>query len=190
MSYEISKNYKNTDYNELSLKVGSDSDSWWNAIKMLKERIEERFFSPLDELIAIESNENPKDRKFWFCILAITCLLIETIQWFREWIYNHKSKSWDLIRWFMARIDFDCNESKSFYEKVRCWILHKWEVENYKIWSVWKEIMNNWIINRTKLYKKVKEEFYIYLEELNSSDKLKRNFIKVMDWICETHSLK
>ncbi len=185
MSYEISKNYKNTDYNELSLELRSDINLWKKAIIMLKERIEERFFSSIDTLICIENNIDSNNRKFGFSILAVTCLLIETIQWFKNWIYNHKWKSWELIENFMKTLWFNEKISNEFYTNVRCWILHKWEVEGHKIWSVGNFIIQDWIINRTNLYYRVKKEFYIYLEELENNDNFKENFIKVMDWICK-----
>lgn len=187
---KISKNYTSDYYNKLNLDFNNQSD-WDKAINILKERIEERFFYSIDLLISSEKDNKPKDNTFWFSILAISCLLIETIQWFKEGIYNHNWKSKRLIKNFCKDIWLDDKEQNIIYFNIRCWVLHKWEIENCLLFShngneniITKYSEDEIVIERTIFYKKIKEEFYNYLNKLKYERGLKINYIKVMNWIC------
>lgn len=190
---KISKNYTNENYEKLNLAFWNNKN-WDKAIKILKERIEERFFNPLDLLINSEKKELPINKTYWFAILSISCLLMETIQWFKDWIYNHNWKSSSLIKKFCKNIWLEENDIKFFYKNIRCWILHKWEIEKCLVRSTsskvednifTKNYKNEKILQRTVLYLKIKKEFYNYLKDLSNSEYLKKNYIEVMNNICE-----
>lgn len=191
MLMKISKKYSNLDYKNLNL-TPSSKENWSIAVNIIKERITERFLNPIELLLEVEKDNKPEENTNWFTILSICCLLMETIQWFKEWIYNHKNKSQDLICNFCKDIWLSKQDSKEFYKKIRCWILHKWEIEDYLLWSHWN--IDDWIftiysdkekvLDRTNLYNLIKNNFNQYLKELEDKEEFKNNFIKVMNQIC------
>lgn len=186
---KISKNFTSKDYLDLNLNI--NEENWWvKAILILKDRIETRFFRPLDLLIESEKDNKPIDNYFWFSVLALSCLLIETIQWFKKWIYNHKGKSEKLIKEFCSDIWLNEEEQNIFFQ-IRCSILHKWETEGILVYShnwdekvITKYSEDETILERNILYKKIKENFYEYLNNLKKDTDLKNNYINVMDCIC------
>ena len=70
------------DWRMLDLSKHQRAD-WAKAITIFRKRIQERFIEPVDTLIEIERNLPRTRRKYGFAILAIDCLLIETLQAFR-----------------------------------------------------------------------------------------------------------
>jgi hypothetical protein len=61
---------------------GDDVVHWFRAIKIFETRIRRRFLDPVDVLIAHEIGQ--ERGTFGFAILAIDCLLVESLQRFRE----------------------------------------------------------------------------------------------------------
>ncbi|MGH9816233.1 MAG: hypothetical protein ACRD6I_09160, partial [Candidatus Acidiferrales bacterium] len=59
----------------------------------LEERIQKRFFDPDDYLISSEGPKSPMERRFGFVILAIDCLLVETLGAFIEGLEDTDRKS-------------------------------------------------------------------------------------------------
>jgi hypothetical protein len=57
---------------------------WAEAIRIFEARIHERFIDPVDHLIAAEEAKPPRERRFGFVVLAVDCLLVETLGAFRE----------------------------------------------------------------------------------------------------------
>jgi hypothetical protein len=55
------------------------SPDWPEAIRILEARICERFIDPVDHLIATEQVKPLAERRFGFTVLAVDCLLIETL---------------------------------------------------------------------------------------------------------------
>ncbi|MDD3145264.1 MAG: hypothetical protein PHV23_04100 [Candidatus Gracilibacteria bacterium] len=187
---KISKNFTSNDYLDLKLNINEEK-GWDKAILILKDRIESRFFEPIDLLIKFEENNKPKDNYFGFTILAISCLLIETIQGFKEGIYNHKNESEQLIKKFCSELGLNNEEQDLFYKKIRCGILHKGEVEGVLIYSHKnnEEIITTYskdetVLERNILYMEIKKNFYKYLSKIKDNENLKNNYIKVMDGIC------
>ena len=71
------------EYKKLNLN-DNDSSDWKNAIAIFNARISSRYLEPVDLLIRDDENRRPIDRRYGFSILGIDCLLIETLQSFRE----------------------------------------------------------------------------------------------------------
>src|SRR5258708_33543390 len=57
---------------------------WDKAVDILAARIRDRYIGTVDCLIATEENKPASKRRFGFAVLAIDCLLIETLSAFIE----------------------------------------------------------------------------------------------------------
>src|ERR1700738_4039920 len=60
-----------------------DASAWSEAIDAMRRRIHERFLTPIRELARFDDLDKLPSRP-GFAILALDCLLIDTIQSFRE----------------------------------------------------------------------------------------------------------
>lgn len=171
------------------------SPDWARAIDILEGRICERFVEPVDFLIASEEPRLATERKFGFAVLAVDCLLVETLGAFIEGMEDTKGKSEETLCKFLTTrpkfsADFKTNDlAKKFYIEFRCGILHQAEVGGDSvIWSVGPLLTvvdGKIIVNRTKFHVHLKEEFQGYLAELRDPKNviLRENFRKKMDFI-------
>ena len=76
----------------LKLELDNASSPAWNrAIEIFSIRIHYRYIEPVDLLIKADENRTPIERKFGFSIMAIDCLLIETLQSFRDGLTDTKA---------------------------------------------------------------------------------------------------
>lgn len=88
---------------------------------MIKQRFTERYITPL---------RGDARRKNGFSLMAISCLMIETLQSFYEGLADTQGKSREAFeRFFKENIEFTIfsPEAVSFYKGVRCGILHQGE---------------------------------------------------------------
>jgi hypothetical protein len=161
---------------------------WAEAIRILETRIHERFIDPIDHLIAAEEAKAPLERRFGFVILAVDCLLVETLGAFREGLETTDGSSKATFCRFLTTGRLLSREFKTwdvarrFYEDFRCGILQQAEVGGEsKVWSVGPLLQDNGcriIVNRTQFHELLKAEFQAYLGELRDSAnaELRRNF--------------
>ena len=80
---EIAPGIDASEWTKLDLSR-TDSSDWKRAIEILRTRIEARYLGPVDRLIEDEENLPPWKRRYGFIVLAIDCLLIETLESFIE----------------------------------------------------------------------------------------------------------
>jgi hypothetical protein len=83
---EIASDFTIGNYHELRAKLDVhtfDAPEWRLVTQALRDRIEERFLRPLRELARFDKCDSLPMRP-GFAILALDCLLIDTIQSFRE----------------------------------------------------------------------------------------------------------
>ena len=73
----ISPNYNKDSYLNLNLTLQSSEFDWNTAVTIFKDRIEGRFLNQID-LLSNDVNANG------FTIMALNCLLIETLYQFKE----------------------------------------------------------------------------------------------------------
>jgi len=175
------------EYKQLNLE-NDQSNDWGKAIDIFKKRIASRYLEPVDMLIKKDNDRSPTDRRYGFTILAIDCLLIETLQSFREGLTNTKGKSKDMFVNFLTqresfRDDFKKDEAERFYYDIRCGILHQAEIlGDSLLWSVGSVKGKNFngtpYLNRTKIHELIKKEVDLYCEELrsNSEFNIRKNF--------------
>ena len=84
----------------------------------------------VDLLIADDEGRNAKDRRWGFAILAIDCLLVETLQAFRQGLTDTRRLSKDLCVKFLTERDafrgfFTEALATRFYYEFRCGVAHK-----------------------------------------------------------------
>ena len=191
---EIAKGIQSQDYLNLDLSDKSSSN-WDTAFRYMRQRITERFIEPADKLIEIEKDLLPGNRKYGFAVMAIDCLLSETIQAFYEGITDSTGHSKRLFKTFLKdRANFknyfaDDKQASDFYTNFRCGILHQAQTSaDTKIWAVGDLIMRTGrfvIVNRDLYHEKIKEELNIYLTKLQEKNDttLMDNFKTKMDFI-------
>jgi hypothetical protein len=172
-----------------------DHPDWTVAVDILAARISERYIEPVDFLIASETDKPPSERRFGFTILAIDCLVVETLEAFIEGLEDTDQISKKTFRAFLRTRDQFAAEfttddlANAFYKHFRCGILHQAETGGEsKVWSVGPLLRtegNAMIVNRNKFHECLKEEFGKYLSELRDPNNavLRKNFRKKMDFI-------
>jgi len=191
---EIAPGIQHNEWLRLNLNDLSSPD-WNRAIEILNMRIENRYFEPVDLLIEKEKNKLSKEKKYGFTILSIDCLLIETLQSFIEGWKTTKNKSEKAFKKFLTTSPsfkkyFSQDMAMRFYKNYRCGILHQAEIQSdslvCSIGPLVQNINNKMVINRTEFHKKLKDDFYHYLEQLKDerNTNLRDNFQKKMNHIC------
>jgi hypothetical protein len=194
---EIAKGIKNTDYKMLDLNDVSSND-WLTAFDYLDKRLTERFIEPSEILIESEKHKSSIDKKYGFTILAIDCMLAETIQSFYEGIINSTGQSKQIFkRFLLERKKFSPyftkeKDAEDFYTNFRCGILHQTQTTcNTLIWSVGQliqEVGEKVIVNRNLFHQSIKEELKTYISTLKgrAEKRLLDNFKKKMDFIADS----
>lgn len=179
----------------LSLDLSMTGKDWPEAVNILQKRINERFIEPADLLIDHESHLPAIEKKYGFTILALDCMLCETIQSFYDGVPDSSGKSKELFsKFLLKRRNFapffsTKEEAEEFYYSFRCSLLHQAQTtKNTKIWSVGPLIVHKSgevTVNRLKFHDAIKEEFNLYLESLLKMDdtSLLNNFKIKMNYI-------
>lgn len=196
-------------------KIQDDEAAWSCAVDVFERRIRERFLSCVEALEKADSGPesdidtddlraappdcstlpNDHGRKIvvpGFAIMALCCLLIETLQSFRE--TRSGQSSTDVFEKFLRlpafRAEFNNNSIASrFVRGIRDGILHEAETRRWVIWRnepkdrIVEPRGDGYALNRTEFYKALKTEFEDYLKELReqrNEDRRKR-FVEKMD---------
>lgn len=180
----------------LKLKLDDTVSLDWNrAVDIFAERIKSRYLDPVDLLIETDQKLTPNERKFGFSIMAIDCLLIETLQSFRDGLIDTNGKSKKMFKRYLSenerfRDHFDENQARKFYDDVRCGILHQAEIMGDSLlWSVGplkgEKLDGTPYINRTEFHKMLKDGFEQYCNELKdpTNSDLRKNFRLKMDFV-------
>jgi hypothetical protein len=192
---QIASGFDVENWKELDLSLDSD-ENWNKGIDVFKRRITERYIEPVDILLEIEAPLAYTDRRFGFSIVAIDCLLIETLQAFIDGRKQTKAGTGSAV--FIAYMTenknlgkfFNKELAKRFYREYRNGLLHQAETQKGSlIWSEFEVVSvleGKMIINRTELHKLIKLDFEDYLVNLAnlSNRELRLNFIHKMKYIC------
>ena len=193
---EIAPGIDSSEWAKLNLDK-KDSPDWLKAIDILRGRIEARYLDPIDLLIEVDAKRHAKARRFGFTVMAVDCLLIETLEAFIDGNTITTGDSTAMFQRFLTtrghfKKYFDLATATRFYHQVRCGILHLGETTgNARIWSVGELLRINgdeMILNRSKFHTELRNEFQEYLGKLaKGTDEIqRRNFRKKMDYICST----
>jgi hypothetical protein len=182
----ISPKYRDEDWQ--ALKLSSPGD-WNTAVAIFEDRMRGRF---LDFVDAIESHKYAG-----FAVLAIDCLLIETLQQFRkgepETPYKKGKQYFQDFLTETFKEDFDTKTAGIFYEHIRNGILHQAEVKQPSLIQINKKKLvettpdgKGLIIDRKRFHAKLKQVFEEYLTNLRCPETtLREPFWRKMDSVCK-----
>lgn len=176
--------YKAIDFNT--------EEGWQRAIDIFEDRIRSRY---LDVVAEIENMPNSG-----FAVMALDCLLIETLQQTREGVAETprgmgEKYFVDFLTNTAFQFCFDEDKAKKFYTFIRCGILHQAEIKDssrIRTDSDLPIVQNSsagegLIINRRKFHCKlvcVFEDFIYTLRNPDDNKEARNNFRKKMDAIC------
>lgn len=198
-SFEIAPNVKNTDWQALGLTPESDNDAWRKATDIFRKRVD-RFIEPVNALMS--STDTKTILYSGFAVMALDCLLIETLQSFRTGrpnpVKSNDRQSTKMIVDFLTQRPpfstyFD-NETKArlFCDHFRNGILHQGEVKSSgRIRIDTSEMImpsednQSFVVNRWIFHDALVQEIDIYINELivGKDVELRRHFIKKMNEI-------
>lgn len=183
---------------------------WDTAILIFNDRIQFRYLDPIQYLIDQDDKifGQFRHRRFGFSIMALNCLLIETLAQFYDGL-KESPKDKPNAKFYVEYLTKKSLILKSiftndlvaevFYKTIRCGILHQAETkENSKIKYLKSndkicpfellEDHKSIIVYRKAFQKFVNDEFEIYKQTILtlSEDRLVENFKKKMGYICRT----
>lgn len=186
---KISPKYNKEEYLSLNLNLDSSDDNWKNAVEIIKDRITGRYIKQID-LLSEDINSNG------FTIMALNCLLIETLYQFKKGIdqtpsgRNKKSYSDFLVQEF-PDVFKSIIIAESFYTNIRCGILHSAQTKNESMLSEREEppvdfVGNTLVVSVKGMSILLKKYFENYLKKLlePNNKNLRNNFIKKMSFVC------
>ena len=212
--------FPKTKWKDLSRKLDDgDQDAWAEGIGVFERRMRERFFSSIDALFDADTKPdlpsadlpNKKHCIPGFSIMALCCLLIETLQSFREEAPHRSdptgpctfpdpgpcikppSGSNQQFRAFLCRpafgTTFDETTANKFIDGIRNGIIHDCETRKWVIWrdepkdKIVATEGDGFAVNRGLFYAAVELEFESYLQELRdpANRALRERFKKKMD---------
>jgi hypothetical protein len=137
----------------------------------------ERYIEPLESI--------PPDKKNGFSIMAITCLMIETLEnfWQGKGVTPWKKGNDYFENFFTRCVNIKNNlaifKGVEFYKQIRCGILHQAETKGG--WTIRREgpllKKEEKVINATRFLNSLKEYLKWYRDELR-----KRDFKKDVIW--------
>lgn len=186
---KISPKYGKSDYHKLKLSLNSDESSWKAAIDIFKDRIQGRYLNQID-LLSCDINANG------FAIMAINCLLIETLYQFENGLEKteerkNKEKYTDFLK-KMDSVSFDSDtKAESFYFNIRCGILHSAQTkrgarlsdEEGFVVKTENGVLIVSVKGVTDLLKKYFNKYTKKLLDANETE-LRKNFIEKMKYVC------
>ena len=229
---QICRGFTDEQWRAICLRLDKGDDSAWAcAVEIFERRIKERYLSCIQVLITADSkldvgvpDQAPADCSTLpddqgrpvvvpgFAILALCCLLAETLQGFREkpakpnaasgpctfqrrW-QVHQADNHGPVQGVLRRPAFrgafdDDGVARSFVNGIRNGIFHEAETRG---WVIWREeppgqilVLEDgrYALNRTEFYHALKAEFDGYVAELRdpSNSELRTRFKKKMSAI-------
>ncbi len=110
---------------------------------IFERRIRGRFTDAAKFLIADDETRPAVERRWGFAVLAIDCLLVETLEAFRQGMTNTKGQSKALCVTFLSSrpafkaAGFDAKLAERFYYEFRCGLHHSGQVFGTgRVWSI------------------------------------------------------
>lgn len=158
-----------------------------NVITFIRDRFTERYITPLEAV--------PKEQKNGFCIMAISCLMIEALESFRQgWPDTNGKSAHAFFSFFNGNGNFKIfrMDAQAFYKNIRCGILHQAETSGgWKITRLASKPLfdvGTKTINATKFHRELGHSLQQYCDALEKEDlssDLWKNLIKKMKRVCE-----
>jgi hypothetical protein len=182
----ISPRYTSLDWQNLD---SSNPKDWSKAAEIVRDRLNGRFLRFASGCL--------KERDSGFVVLAIDCLIAETIQQFRDGVTNGRGRSKEMVTRFLEGMqfqpDFDAAAREAFYGDIRCGLLHQAEAK--RMWLIRRRqpsllqaiaISQGYIIDVERFHAALQGSFDEYLKIMRepASSSLRSNLWKKMDQIC------
>lgn len=143
------------------------------------ERFDERYFRPIED----------SSSKHGFAVLAVACLVIETLESFYQGRADTRNASSQMFRDFFARdtaLKVFAGGNDWFYKDIRCGILH--QSESRGGWHVLRRgpLLDTQAktMNATALLSALRLEVRQYAQQIQTDEQLWRNFCKKMGAVC------
>jgi hypothetical protein len=186
---QISEKYFTEDWRALKFK---DEKEWLKAIDIFYDRLSSRFLKYINKI--------EKYKYSGFAVMALDCLLIETLQQFSDGVSDNKGHSKrKYIKYLKENFnEFDNDIAEKFYDQFRCGILHQAEIKsssrirtNKKLPIVkYSDDGKGLIINRRKFHKKLLEIIDNYVNKLKNPNNIdiREKFRNKMNFICRTNN--
>lgn len=195
---EIASNFTVGRYWELRPLLdptGGAGPEWAEVLAAFRRRIRERFLKPIGELARHDTLDDPPTRP-GFAILALDCLLIDTIQAFREGRArtNDISPARSFKDFLRAPrfVSFNKRDRDEFFHYVRNGLLHNgetrgdWKVRIDTPGMLYKDPRaRSRTINRRIFHAALVREFRAYCQALRDRTRETRErFLQRMNAIC------
>lgn len=178
----------------LNLTPTSDEEVWRYALSIFSDRMNARFF---DAIRTLSGRCNDQwGHNLSFSIMALNCLLIETLQQFYDGLESTAPrKNEAAFKRFLSRsyyFRFSREVAEQFYRNIRCGILHQAETKGNVALSfsddepMVEERDSGWIVfNVKKISESLVREFDSYLDKLYEPSEtiLRSHFILKMRFI-------
>jgi len=200
---KISPKYRASSYLALNIEV-EKNDNWEDATKIFHDRIQGRFLSPVD---AIVEHATYDIREFsGFAILALDCLIIETLNQFYKGTDETTGKHWKAFRDFFKssehfKTEFPTSKTcEIFYSHFRCGLLHQAQTKQHSKIRYGErsmiqlvdstDINKGLIVDRKRFHDALKLEINDYIQKLKNPTTLedrtlRKNFILKMGFITQ-----
>lgn len=175
----------------------ADSD-WESMVSIFRDRMDSRFLKPI-RLIA---NDCHLGEFSGFSILALDCLIVETLNQFYSGLDETEGKH-EMAFWkFFKNSDyfkghFSRKKAFTFYRHFRCGILHQAQTkkkslvrvgQDTMVQSVEKDISQGLVVDRALFHNALEGEISSYMAKLreggDENRELRANFITKMNIIC------
>ena len=147
--------------------------------QFLVERFDERYFRPIEE----------SPSKHGFAVLAVACLVIETLESFYQGRADTKNVSTQMFRDFLARdtaLKVLAGGNDWFYKDIRCGILH--QSESRGGWRILRTgpllDAQAKILNATAILRALRREVRQYAQKIQTDEQLWKHFCKKMGAVC------
>ncbi|WP_238326046.1 gamma-glutamylcyclotransferase family protein [Bryobacter aggregatus] len=192
---ELASNFTVQQYRDIRALLTSepeDASAWSLVINAISRRIDERFLKPIDDLARFDDDDNLPYRP-GFAILALDCLLIDTVQSFREGrtTTGEHSPAYSFKSFLRNErfSDFNSADRDEFFGYVRNAILHNGETR--KDWRI--RIDNDSMLtrgpttkartlNRKRFHDAVKASCQDLISDLHNGDsEVRKNFLSRLD---------
>lgn len=169
----------------------SREEDWQKGVNILEDRMRGRFLEPICRM--------ERYTYAGFAVLALDCLLIETLQQFREGVAETPpGESPTFFVRFLTETSFGGYFSKEtarmFYEQIRCGILHQAEVKGTSRILITEDVplvkytddSQGLVINRKRFHAQLQQEFEAYVARVRdpSNQELREKFKEKMNYIC------
>jgi hypothetical protein len=149
----------------------------------VRERFQERYFRPVER----------SDSRHGFLLMAVACLVIETLESSYQGLGDTREKSKKMFREFLKRdtpLKVFGRDGDWFYEDIRCGILHQAEVRAG--WRIRRDgpLLDTTAraINASLFFAEVLHAVEVYAQNLEQNDECWASFRRKMQTVCKNCS--